>query len=141
MSISVRLYLEADRFALQQLMTELGYSLNDDEMVDHIREIRAKDGEVFVAEVAGSVVGCICAIIDVRLAAGKYGELVSLTVTRNYQGSGIGTILVRHGESWLRTRVNKIRVRANTIRNKAHGFYEALDYKPIKSQKIFIKEL
>lgn len=141
MNILIRKFANKDGDILTSLMIELGYSLSEKEILNNITEIRQKNGEIFVAEYEGNIVGCICSIIDVRLAAGKYAELVSLVVSDKYRGIGIGKNLVQHAEAWLCERVDKIRVRANTIRTNAHGFYNSIGYKENKSQKIFIKNV
>jgi len=52
-----------------------------------------------------------------------YAEIVSLVVSESARGQGIGKALVLAAESWANTRVNKIRVRANSTREEAHDFY------------------
>jgi aminoglycoside 3-N-acetyltransferase len=82
---------------------------------------------------------CVGAIIDARLAAGISGEIVSLVVSEQHRGSGIGRGLVEFAESWLTQRVVKIRVRANSLRSEAHEFYIRRGYQESKTQKIFEK--
>lgn len=124
---------------LKGLMEELGYELKTSQIVQNIQEIRSRGGEVFVAKINNIVVGCVCAIIDVRLAAGINGEIVSLVVSEQHRGSGIGKELVELAESWLKQRVARIRVRANLIRSEAHEFYLKAGYQELKTQKIFEK--
>lgn len=125
--------------ALQSLLEELGYSVDRDTLVNRIDIIRQLGGEIFIANVDGKVAGCVNAIIDVRLAAGEYGEIVSLVVSDKYRGLGIGKGLCHTAETWLNIHCKKIRVRANSKRLEAHGFYESLGFKEIKTQKIFVK--
>ena len=124
---------------LKGLMKELGYELKTPQIVQNIQEIRSRGGEVFVAKINEIVVGCVCTIIDVRLAAGINGEIVSLVVSEHYRGIGIGKGLVELAESWLKQRVARIRVRANITRFKAHEFYIKAGYQELKTQKIFEK--
>jgi GNAT superfamily N-acetyltransferase len=79
--------------------------------------------------------------MDARLAEGVYAEIVSLIVAQEARGKGIGKELLQEAESWAGKRVNKIRIRANEIRNSAHAFYKNQGYEEIKSQKIFIKKV
>ena len=139
MNVHVRKYSLCDIEPLTSLIHELGYSHTKITLSDHIQKIRQRGGEIFVAERGGILVGCVCAIIDIRLAAGVYGELVSLIVTEKARGAGVGKNLVRHAEGWLGKRVDIIRVRANSIRSEAHGFYISRGYKEKKMQKIFVK--
>ncbi|MCG8615435.1 MAG: GNAT family N-acetyltransferase, partial [Desulfobacterales bacterium] len=109
------------------------------ELQNNIRAIREKGGEVIVAAERSEVVGCVCVLMDARLAEGVYAEIVSLVVSENCRGTGIGKGLVTEAEKWSGEKVNKIRVRANAIRDNAHRFYKSLGYDEIKTQKIFRK--
>jgi GNAT superfamily N-acetyltransferase len=122
-------------------MLELGYSIGLTELSDNIREIYKKGGEIFVAEKDGQVVGCLCVLMDIRLAEGLYAEIVSLIVSEKARGKGIGKELVQEAEAWASKRANKVRVRANGIRSSAHAFYKNQGYEEIKTQKIFIKKV
>ena len=120
-------------------MNQLGYSLEVGELQNNIRAIRERGGEVIVAAERSEVVGCVCVLMDARLAEGVYAEIVSLVVSENCRGTGIGKGLVTEAEKWSGEKVNKIRVRANAIRDNAHRFYKSLGYDEIKTQKIFRK--
>ncbi len=67
-------------------------------------------GIIFVAEMGENVVGCLSAIINAGLPEGMFGEIVSLVVSREYRGSGIGKCLVNQAEVWFKPKVNKIRI-------------------------------
>ena len=135
----IRSYRDEDLSNLLPLLKELGYSVSEPVLRSRIEAIRGQNGEVFVKEHHGKVVGCINAIIDVRLAEGICGELVSLVVSENYRGRGAAKELIGYAEEWLSQRCTVIRVRANSIRQQAHKIYEKLGYSEIKSQKIFVK--
>jgi len=75
------------------------------------------------------------------LAEGIYAEIVSLVVSEKERGNGIGAGLLREAEKWASQRVNKIRVRANVVRDDAHKFYSRQGYEHTKSQKVFIKRV
>jgi len=137
----IRICTDEDLSNLVLLLKELGYSMSEPVLNGHIEAIRSQNGEVFVKEHHGKIVGCINAIIDVRLAEGLCGELVSLVVSESYRGKGIGKELVGYAERWLSERCNVIRVRANSNRQEAHKIYERLGYNEIKSQKIFMKNV
>ena len=120
---------------------ELGYSVDQSELIENIKEILKRDGAVIVAEENNEIIGSVCVLIDVRLAEGIYAEIVSLVVSKKSRGKGVGKALVKEAEKWASYRVKKIRVRANEIRFSAHAFYQNQGYNHIKSQKIFIKKL
>jgi GNAT superfamily N-acetyltransferase len=136
-----REYQQDDLAKLQLLMVELGYSVDLTALAENIGEIYKKGGEIFITEIDGDVVGSVCVLIDARLAEGVYAEIVSLIVSEKLRGQGVGKELVKEAENWARKHVDKIRVRANEVRNLAHTFYKNQGYEEIKTQKIFIKML
>jgi GNAT superfamily N-acetyltransferase len=126
--------------SLLSLMSELGYVHDQQSISTNINEVQLRGGEIFVADVNGKIAGCVCAILDARLAAGLCGEIVSLVVAQEYRGSGIGKGLVAYAERWLGTKVDKVRIRANVIRAEAQGFYQSQGYQEEKIQKLFTKK-
>lgn len=139
MTINYRRFKEEDLYGLITLMLELGYDTKEEEFLKTTREIIKRNGVIFVAEEGDKIIGSSCAIIDVRLAEGISGEIVSLVVSEDYRGFGVGGQLVLISEEWVYKRVDKIRIRANVIRDDAHNFYSHLGYKQKKEQKVFIK--
>lgn len=139
--IEYRMAVAADAGDLVQLLGELGYEAKPAEVLERLVRIERNGGHVLVAEVAGQVIGSINLIIDIRLAEGIAGEIVSLVVSRDYQGKGIGRELVRQAETLASKDCEIIRVRANAKRQGAHQFYKNLGFTEIKSQKIFRKEV
>jgi N-acetylglutamate synthase-like GNAT family acetyltransferase len=142
MPIIYRKAVKEDIKTLRGLLKELGYDVDDRTLSRRIAAIRDQGGEVIVASINGLAVGCVNTIIDIRLAEGLTGEIVSLVVSDMHRGEGIGKGLVSHAESWLKTKgCNRIRVRANAVRKEAHRFYLKLGFKEIKTQKIFTKRM
>lgn len=139
MNINYRRYQHTDIHGLIELMFELGYPTEEVEFQNTVYEITKQGGAIFIAEDGKRVIGSCCAVIDARLAEGISGEIVSLVVSQEARGLGVGRQLVQISEKWIGTRVNKIKIRANVIRNDAHNFYNHLGYKEMKEQKIFIK--
>ncbi|MCF8077940.1 MAG: GNAT family N-acetyltransferase [Desulfobacterales bacterium] len=139
MKTKIRRFRQDDIPFVQQLMHELGYPIHEEEVRFNIDQIHRRNGIVVVAESGGKVVGCLSALINAGLAEGMFGEIVSLVVSKEYRGAGIGRRLVTQAEEWLKPQVGKIRVRANSIRQDAHRFYKSLGYKEIKTQVSFIK--
>jgi GNAT superfamily N-acetyltransferase len=133
--------LESDFPRLVTLLAQLGYNLDEAEIAKNVGAIRKHGGEVFVARMRGDVVGCVGAIIDVRLAGGLNGEIVSLVVLESMRGRGIGKRLVDVAEAWLAAFVSRIRLRANARRVDAHRFYTDAGYQEEKTQKVFQKRL
>lgn len=133
--------LASDFPRMVTLLAQLGYNLDEAEISRNVDAIRQRGGEVFVARMGGDAVGCIGAIIDVRLAGGLNGEIVSLVVLESMRGRGIGKRLVDVAEAWLAEFVDRIRVRANARRVDAHRFYVAAGYREAKTQKVLQKRL
>jgi ribosomal protein S18 acetylase RimI-like enzyme len=139
MNTQYRGYQESDLDFVQELMLELGYSIDCHELRGNIQDIIRRGGIIIVAEREREVIGSVCAVLDVRLAEGMYAEIVSLVVSGNHRRKGIGKSLIKEAENWAKKHVKKIRVRANTTRRPAHLFYESLGYQETKEQKVFIK--
>jgi GNAT superfamily N-acetyltransferase len=141
MTVHYRKYKNDDLETLQKLMSELGYWVELDELKSNATEISKKGGSIVVAEINNDIVGCVCIVVDVRLAEGPYAEIVNLIVTEKIRGKGIGKALIKEAENWASTRVSKIKVRAKEIRKDAHAFYISQGFKYTKTQKVFIKNM
>ncbi|VUD68761.1 Mycothiol acetyltransferase [Thalassocella blandensis] len=141
MTRACRTFGDTDIESLVKLMRQLGYEHSNESLQFNISQVRKQGGEVFVAEDGGHVCGCISAILDVRMAAGVCGEIVSLVVDEAHRGKGLGKQLVNTAENYLKQHTKKIRVRANVTRADAHEFYAALGFCEIKTQKIFRKSV
>ncbi len=136
-----RIFEPSDLGCLVELMKQLGYEHTRDSLAANVRRVKTREGEVFVAEVNGNVVGAISAMLDVRMAEGVSGEIVSLVISDQARGLGLGRGLVLMAEAWLKQYTSNIRIRANVIRTEAHEFYEKQGYRLKKSQAVFQKEL
>ena len=139
MKIHIRQYEQSDINSVHQLMNELGYPMNVDDLIFNLNLIQQRNGRIIVAEANGNTVGCISILINAGLAEGLFGEIISLFVLKDFRGKGIGKKLVSHAENWLKPKVKKIRIRANSIRLEAHKFYKSLGYHEIKTQISFRK--
>jgi ribosomal protein S18 acetylase RimI-like enzyme len=138
-SVIYRTYRSSDLDALLILISELGYEQGKQTLIRNIDFLRKAGGEVFVVEKDKAVCACVSAIIDIRLAEGVCGEIVSLVVAEKARGLGLGKGLCQHAENWLFKRVDKVRIRANSIRSKALEFYRSLGYEEIKTQSVLVK--
>lgn len=141
MKVQCRKFKEEDLEAVRRLLVELGYPMELDLLRTNINAIYNNNGVVFVAEVNNVVIGSVCVIVDARLAEGVYAEIVSLIVSEQRRGKGVGKTLFEKAENWAQNRVDKIRVRANEVRRDAHLFYRNQGFEEVKTQKIFIKKL
>lgn len=137
--INIRKYKKSDTDEMKNLMNQLGYSIKRKQLSENISVIRKNGGEIIVADNGEKVIGCVCVLIDARLAEGVYAEIVSLVVSEKQRGKGIGKNLIKKAEKWAAHRVEKIRVRANEVRIGALLFYKTLGYTEVKTQKILTK--
>ena len=136
--------IEADDIpALADLLEQLGYIISLKELTERVHLISSgRESTLLVVANNKSIVGCVQVMIDRRLAEGSYGEVVSLVVDEAKRGQGIGKQLVEGAEAWVISKgYNRMRVRSNAMRDKAHRFFETLGFAEIKSQKIFTKSL
>ena len=136
----IRPSTEYDLPVMVNLLALLGYPHTENSLLQNVNAIRARGGEIFVAENKQGVVGCISGILDVRLAEGLKGEIVSLVVDKSARCQGIGRCLVNAAEQWLLKTTPHIQLRANTLRRDAHRFYTSLEYAEVKTQKVFNKK-
>ena len=136
--------IEADDVpALAELLGQLGYIIGLKELTERVHLISSGgESTLLVATNNETIVGCVQAMIDRRLAEGSYGEVVSLVVDEAERGQGIGKKLVEAAEAWVMSKgYNRMRVRSNAMRDKAHRFFERFGFEEIKRQKIFTKSL
>lgn len=126
--------------ALIPLMEQLGYNHSESSLLKNIEAVRKSGGEVFIAQRNDKVLGCVGAIVDVRLAEGIQGEIVSLVVLEEMRGFGLGKGLVNAAEEWLFQHTDTVRVRANEIRADARQFYLGMGYEVSKIQVVLSKK-
>lgn len=132
---------EKDMQAVKALMAQLGYAQSEATLAKNINTIRAGGGEVFVAEQSGGVCGCVSVRIDVRLAGGVSAEIASLVVDETVRGGGVGGQLLAAAEAWARRHTQRIHVRTNVVRRRAHAFYQNRGYSLVKRQAVYDKTL
>ncbi|MFG6178186.1 GNAT family N-acetyltransferase [Halomonas sp. THAF12] len=141
MTMRFRQATAIDAEALAGLMGQLGYEHGPDGVRDNLAAMVERGDAVIVAEDERGIVGCVSAILDVRLAEGRCGEVVSLVVAESSRGQGLGAQLVAAAEAWLRPRTDRVRVRANVTREAAHAFYGRQGYRLDKRQCLLTKSL
>ncbi|MDN3556722.1 GNAT family N-acetyltransferase [Halomonas maura] len=99
MTIRFRQAEAADAEALAGLLSPLGYAHTAGSVRDNLAERVARGGAVIIAEDQRAVVGCVSALLDVRLAEGRCGEVASLVVAETRRGQGLGAQLVAAAEA------------------------------------------
>ena len=129
--------------SLASLMGELGYPLSEADMANRMDYVAASpEDEIFVAEVAGEVVGMIGLRVSECIdRVGRYGEITALCVSSNHRRQGVATGLIRHIENVLTgLGVAACHVCAGMHReHEGHKFYQRMGFEPTGVR--FIKSL
>jgi GNAT superfamily N-acetyltransferase len=139
MEISIQKIAERDTPAVAVLCKQLGYDLSVQQTLENIRAVLASKGHVaFVATDAEKVIGWIGVAQAIQIESPLYCEIRGLVVDDQYRNRGIGKLLVEKATQWCRENGSKkLRVRCNTKRTETHLFYEHLNFKEVKEQKVF----
>src|ERR1051325_2280996 len=92
---TVRGAREPDSPAIAQLMSQLGYEIQPEELALRLHRIlAAADQELFVAELEGRVAGWVHIMIAEYFESGRFAEVAGLVVDRNLRRTGIGQALM-----------------------------------------------
>ncbi|MEZ5521303.1 MAG: GNAT family N-acetyltransferase [Dokdonella sp.] len=141
--VTIRTAREADAAQIAELATQLGYAATEPDMRDRLRRIQTRtEGSVIVAELGdGRVCGWIMVVSVTSLTSAPRAEVAGLVVDRTMRGMGIGSLLLQAAVNWARIQgYAEIRVHSNTVRERAHQFYEREGFARIKTQVLFGKK-
>ena len=144
LTVALRQMRPEDTAAVARLTTELGYPATEDEIRRRYDLIKDRwDARLLVAHHAGNrIVGWIHVQATYLLECDARAEIWGLVVADTARGTGIGRRLVEAAEEWAMMRgLGEMAVRSNHLRTEAHGFYEHLGYKVMKTQNAFRKHL
>ena len=141
-SITVRSMQTSDLADVAGLCAQLGYPSTEAQVAERFVQLAASDrDEVLVAHDGQHVVGWIHLHIALTLETDRHVEIGGLVVDEGARGKGAGRLLVAEGERWAGAhRCSRMRVRSNVTRWGAHGFYQGLGYRIVKTQYTFVKE-
>ena len=121
--------VEADFYAVAQLVTRLGYPSTGERILARMANLAGRrDVRVWVAEADGRVVGLTGVFLQYAPEYdGAYGRLPGLVVDEPFRGKGIGAHLMGWPERWLRDHgVDKLTLAGGIRRTAAHEFYKQL---------------
>lgn len=128
----VRAAVLTDAPEVARLFAQLGHRVPGGSPEARLAAFLESGETVFVATRAGSEVllGAVSIhIMPVLHRAGPIGRFTAVVVDESARGQGIGTILIKVAESYLRSRgCAMIEVTSNKKRTDAHAFYERLGY-------------
>jgi GNAT superfamily N-acetyltransferase len=142
-NVQIRRAGREDAAALAALCGELGYPTEAATVQTRLERVLDDPGHaVFVADGCGGIVGWVHALQVIYLEEGPFTEIGGLVVASSCRGEGIGARLMAAAEAWsLNQGIRLVRLRSNTIRERAHAFYRRLGYEITKSQYAFRKLL
>ena len=141
---TIRLAVAADAGRIAVLAGQLGYPSTADHVLRQLGRLQTSpEHAVFVAEASeGLVVGWVHVHAHHFLAHDPHAEIGGLVVDENFRGAGAGRLLMQQAEQWARKQgYRDVVLRSNVIRERAHKFYESLDYTVTKTQQHFRKTL
>ncbi len=141
--VVIRLVCVDDAERVADLATQLGYPTSLEQMRRRLAQVlQVEDHAVYVAAWDGLVVGWIHVCARPLVQVDRAAEIEGLVVDEACRGRGIGRLLVRQIEQWVREQgCGTIYVRSNIIREGAHVFYQSLGYENIKTSLTFRKTL
>jgi len=124
---------------ISNLTQELGYKTTIDSIKNQLAEILKNDDNcVFVAVQNEKIIGWIHGFYALRIESASFVEIGGLVVTKKHWKKGIEKMLVERVIKWSESKkCKKIRVRCNRLRTESHKFYEKIEFKLNKEQKIF----
>ncbi len=137
--MKIRTVLEKDAKEVSRLSGQLGYPTTIDETIENINRIGSDKNQIaFVAELDGMIIGWIQFQKRVLLIGSPFAEIVGLVVDADHRQKGIGRLLIQEGIKWIKQeKIHKIRVRSNIVRDESHGFYKAVGFREVKTQKVY----
>ena len=140
----VRAATAADAAALEPLLAQLGYALEEAEIRRRIERIASAGGHYLV--VAEDADGALTAMLHVygRAALEKPPEAVvqALVVRDDLRGQGVGRAMMALAENWARDAGYRyISLSSQTSRDAAHAFYEGIGYARYATSHQFRKSL
>ena len=144
LTVAVRQMRPEDAGAVARLVTQLGYPSTEDEIRRRFDLIKDRwDARLLIAQHAGSsIVGWVHVQALYLLESDARAEIFGLVVADTARGTGVGRRLMEAAEEWALLRgLSVMGLRSNYLRTEAHGFYEHLGYKVIKTQNAFRKNL
>jgi GNAT superfamily N-acetyltransferase len=132
---------DADRVA--HLMTQLGYPSTSQQIAQRFEQIHGQSNQaLFVADAEGQVVASVHVAANPYLENDASAEILGLVVADGYRSQGVGKALVSAAEAWAtKLGCETLRVRSNTIRTRAHAFYDRAGFQRVKTQLCFEKSL
>lgn len=142
--VKIRRAQVRDAARIAELSGQLGYPATEVQIEKRLRQLlRASKHIVLVAEKPDAgVIGWIHASVMNLLESETRAEINGLIVADGHRSVGSGAKLLEAAEQWARRHgCERVNVRSNVIRERAHAFYLRQGYDHYKTQKAFRKAL
>lgn len=139
MEIFIRQLSVDDVLPVAALCRQLGYHQSLDQTLENIKAVLGtKDHDAFVALHGEEVVGWIGVCVAIQIESPACCEIRGLVVDDHYRNCGVGKSLVEKAKQWCQEKGHKkLRLRCNMKRTETHLFYQHLNFKVVKEQKVF----
>lgn len=141
--MEIRTAQAQDSAAIVRLNEQLGYHATETQIQERLVQMLGNNTyHVLVAQDGDEVVGWLVAELRITLESGSHCEITGLVVDLARRCQGIARKLVQQAETWAAGQGFAIlTVRSHINRKEAHHFYPAQDYKTLKVQQVYRKEL
>jgi predicted N-acetyltransferase YhbS len=139
--VSIRGWQHKDIPQLAVLSGELGYPSTEAQVADRLAQM-GRDNKLLVAvdRESDSAIGWIELSAVTHLTSDRILEISGLVVSGGARSAGIGSLLVGAAEKMAaQMGMERVRVRSNIVRDRAHEFYERLGFENVKTSKVFEK--
>jgi GNAT superfamily N-acetyltransferase len=132
-----------DAVVISALSHQLGYPATPEESLRRISAVlQHPDHCAFVAVAGDHVAGWIHGFHTINLESDPFVAIAGLVVDEAHRRMGFGKALVDKVIDWsVLKKCGRVRVRCNAARKASHLFYEALDFREMKEQKVFDRQM
>jgi GNAT superfamily N-acetyltransferase len=131
-----------DAAALADLLTQLGYPSQPEQVLARLTALLPADQGLLLAEVNGAVVGMVHVNRWANLVVDDTAEIVAFVVGDGWRSQGIGHALLEAAEEWAKQRgCSTLQVRTNIVRQRAHQFYFQNGFRQVKTSLTLVKQL
>ena len=143
MDIFIRQISEKDVFPVAALCGQLGYNQSIEQTLENIKAVlSSKDHDGFVGVYGEEIIGWIGVCVAIQIESPACCEIRGLVVDDRYRNRGVGKMLVEKAKQWCREKgYKKLRLHCNMKRTQTHLFYQHLNFKVVKEQKVFEIEM
>jgi N-acetylglutamate synthase-like GNAT family acetyltransferase len=141
--VSIRKYAPQDAAEVAKLCGQLGYPTSELQLDERMKQMGQRSSLVVAVDNASNcIAGWIELLVVTHVFSDMCMEIGGLVVNEGVRSRGIGKLLVEAAEeAGRKMRIQRVRVRSNIVRGRAHAFYEQLGYKEVKTSKVFEKTL